>query len=128
MLKARVALEAVQECENLARLGKKFGVHLCQPDGRPLTAGMTKHPLLRALRMAGVSPSEGCVGWHDLHHTYGSNLARRGMALKVIQELMGHVTIEMTMRYAYLSPEVWESEVKELDRLIAQPLVALAGC
>lgn len=29
----------------------------------------------------------------------------RGVPLKVIQELMGHVTIEMTERYAHLSPD-----------------------
>lgn len=40
----------------------------------------------------------------------------RGVALKVIQELMGHATIEMTMRYAHLSPEARESAVQELDR------------
>jgi hypothetical protein len=34
------------------------GVYVfCLPDGRPLTAGMTKHPLLRALRRyAHLSP------------------------------------------------------------------------
>jgi integrase len=97
----------------------------CQPDGQPLTAGMTKHPLLRALRMAGISRPEGIIGWHDLRHTYGSHLAMRGVALKVIQELMGHATIEMTMRYAHLSPEARESAVQELDRPIPQPRAAL---
>jgi site-specific recombinase XerD len=79
---------------------------------------MTKHPLMRALRMAGVSRPEGCIVWHDLRHTYGSHLAMRGVAFKVIQELMGHATIEMTMRYAHLSPEARESAVQELDRPI----------
>jgi integrase len=41
-------------------------------------------------------------------------------ALKVIQELMGHATIEMTMRYAHLSPEARERAVQELDRPIPQ--------
>ena len=62
---------------------------------------------------------------HDLRHTYGSHLAMRGVALKVIQELMGHATIEMTMRYAHLSPEARESAVQELDRPIPQPRAAL---
>jgi integrase len=76
----------------------------CRPDGRPLTAGMTKHPLRRALRMAGASRPEVCIGWHDLRHTYGNHLVMRGVVLKIIQELMGHATIEMTMRYAHLLP------------------------
>jgi site-specific recombinase XerD len=86
---------------------------------------MTKSPLLRALHGAGISRAEGCVGWHDLRHTYGSHLAMRGVALKVIQELMGHATIEMTMRYAHLSPEAKASAVQELDRPIPQPRAAL---
>jgi len=49
----------------------------------------------------------------------------RGVALKVIQELMGHGTTEMTMRYAHLLPEARESAVQELDRPIPQPRAAL---
>jgi integrase len=40
------------------------------------------------------------MGWHDLRHTYGSHWAMKGVALKVFQELMGHATLKMTMRYA----------------------------
>ena len=39
--------------------------------------------------------------------------------------MMGHATIEMTMRYAHLSPEARESAVQELDRPIPQRRVAL---
>jgi site-specific recombinase XerD len=50
-------------------------------------------------------------GLHESGSTYiyGSHLAMRGVALKVIQELMGHATIETT----HLSPEVRESETPE---------------
>lgn len=40
----------------------------------------------------------------------------RGIPLKVIQELMGHASMEMTMRYAHLSPEVKEAAVQVLDQ------------
>ena len=33
-----------------------------------------------------------------------------------VQELMGHATIEMTLRYSHLSPEVGRSAVQLLDR------------
>jgi integrase len=39
----------------------------------------------------------------------------RGVPLKAVQELMGHSTTEMTMRYAHLSPHVPREAVKLLD-------------
>jgi hypothetical protein len=41
----------------------------------------------------------------------------RGAAMKVVQELLGHATIEMTMRYAHLSPDVPRQAVKLLDNI-----------
>jgi integrase len=35
-------------------------------------------------------------------HTFCSRLAQRGVSLKVIQELAGHKTIQMSARYAHL--------------------------
>jgi hypothetical protein len=40
----------------------------------------------------------------------------RGVPLKVIQGLMGHATIDMTMRYAHLSPDTHGEAVGVLDR------------
>ena len=41
----------------------------------------------------------------------------RGAPLKAVQELLGHATIEMTMRYAHLSPDVPRHAVQLLDGL-----------
>lgn len=67
----------------------------CQEDGQPLTASMTEHRLTRAVGRAGITREQGRITWHDLRHTYGSHLARRGVPLKVIQELMGHATMQL---------------------------------
>lgn len=45
------------------------------------------------------------INFHSLRHTYASWLAIAGVPLYTIKELMGHKSIEMTMRYAHLCPD-----------------------
>nr|BDT33741.1 site-specific integrase [Myxococcus sp. MH1] len=87
----------------------------CQENGEHLTPGMMDHLLITTLKRAGITREKGTIGWHDLRHTYGSHLAMRGIPMKVIQELMGHATLDMTMRYAHLSPDTRRDAVRVLD-------------
>jgi integrase len=83
----------------------------CDEAGRALTKGASKHPLWRACKKAGLRR----IGWHVCRHTFASHLVMRGATLKVVQELLGHATITMTMRYAHLAPEIKRDAVRLLD-------------
>lgn len=55
------------------------------------------------------------VGWHTLRHTFASDLVREGVNLAVVQRLLGHSTITMTMRYAYVADDLMVEPVKKLS-------------
>ncbi len=55
------------------------------------------------------------ITWHGLRHSFASHLVMRGASLKAVQELLGHESIEMTLRYAHLTPDVRRSTVRLLD-------------
>lgn len=53
------------------------------------------------------------LGWHDLPAHVRLALDDRGVRLKVVPGI--HTTIETTMRYAHLSPDVTRDAVRALD-------------
>ena len=56
--------------------------------------------------------------WHDLRHSFASRLVMAGVDLRSVQELLGHKTIAMTVRYSHLAP----THLKEaVERLTAKP-------
>jgi len=40
---------------------------------------------------------------HSLRHTYATNMLNAGLRLEVLQQLLGHLNIDMTLRYARIS-------------------------
>jgi integrase len=57
------------------------------------------------------------VTFHTLRHTFASWAVMRGVTLKELQELLGHSSLAMTMRYAHLAPEHLRTAVSRLEGL-----------
>jgi integrase len=69
----------------------------------------------------GVADRLQRVCFHTLRHTYGSWLAQANVPIHTIAELMGHSVIEMTRRYAKLSPDHKRAAVRLLDAPESNP-------
>ncbi len=69
-----------------------------------------KRDFQAAARRAGL----GHVRAHDLRHTFASHLAIAGVPLNTIRELLGHTTLNMTLRYSHLCPSATALAVEKL--------------
>jgi integrase len=68
-----------------------------------------------ALRRSGIEDFH----FHDLRHTFASNLVMAGAELNDVRELLGHKNMTMTLRYAHLSPKHKTKVVNILDRVLS---------
>src|SRR5262245_59856671 len=54
--------------------------------------------------------------FHDLRHHFASWYVMRGGALPALQQILGHATLAMTMRYSHLSPKHLREEITKTER------------
>jgi len=70
----------------------------------------------RALERAGLSDKGYSL--HHLRHTFATDMLNAGMRLEVLQQILGHQKIEMTLRYAKMTDLTRENEYfKAMDRI-----------
>src|ERR1019366_8423347 len=89
------ALAALAE---LRKRGDGTGPVIRNPQGEPLAG--PRHWFEPPIRKAKIR----AFSWHCLRHTFASRLIMAGVDLRTVQELMGHKSIQMTVRYAHLAP------------------------
>ena len=64
--------------------------------------------------------------WGDMRHLSAARLVRRRFPLFTVRDLLGHSTITLSERYAFLSPENLDDDAVVLDRG-AQACLSLAS-
>jgi site-specific recombinase XerD len=55
------------------------------------------------------------IRMHDLRHTFASNFVIKGGNIVSLQKILGHSTIDMTLRYAHLAPDFMAKDIERLD-------------
>jgi site-specific recombinase XerD len=99
--------------------------------GHRMAAMRVRRALDDAVRAAGLAGPDGQplkVTPHQLRHTYATRLANAGMSLQALMALLGHVTPDMTLRYAALANvtlrEAYDAALARLRARSELPLVA----
>ncbi len=99
-----------QELQKIARHPEGDYV-FCNKNGVPYDN--VRKSFDRALKVAGIDNFR----FHDLRHTFASQLVMNGCNIRTVQQLMGHKDIKMTMRYSHLSKAHLQEAVGKLDAL-----------
>ncbi len=59
--------------------------------------------------------------FHNLRHTFASQLVMIGVGLTSVKKLLDHKTLNMTMRYVHLAPGHEKKAVIKLDNVLRNP-------
>jgi integrase len=78
--------------------------------GRVFSLPNFRKRFIKAVNEAGIED----FTFHDLRHTFASWLVMSGVDLATVSTLMGHRTIQMTMRYAHLAPDYLAEAVAQI--------------
>ncbi|MGA7740276.1 MAG: tyrosine-type recombinase/integrase [Polyangia bacterium] len=96
----------------LAKMPRDCQFVFHREDGGSLLHATARSQMIKACKRAGLRK----IGWHVLRHTFASWLVSDGVPLPVVQSLLGHANIEMTMRYSHMAPSSFRSAIDVLER------------
>ena len=92
----------------------------CNTIGSPVEVG---NMIRRSFRPILVKAELPIIRFHDLRHSAASLLLLLGVHAKVVQELLGHSQISVTLdTYSHVLPSMQEEAMNRLDTLLSRPV------
>lgn len=81
-------------------------------DGRPSRPNTVTCAWARTAILAGVK----VIRLHDARHTHASLMLKQGIHPKIVQERLGHASIQMTLDiYSHVAPGLQEAAAQRFD-------------
>jgi integrase len=108
----------LEERMRLAGLWQDYGLVFCSTVGTPLSRhNIYNRSFKPLLERAGLPRT---FRFHDLRHTFATMMASSGGHAKVVQEMLGHATINITLDlYSHVLPDMQEDAVDRLGVLLS---------
>jgi len=101
------------------------------PAGHPLLLprengrALDRHTVTRMINRAGAAAGLSHIHPHQLRHTLATQAINRGMSLEAIAALLGHRSLDMTLRYAKIASRTVADEyfavTEKVEALYGQP-------
>ena len=86
-----------------------------QLDGRPLLPNTVTHTWIKLVRRTGL----GRIRLHDARHSHASLMLKAGTYPKIVQERLGHASIQITLdTYSHVAPGLQEAAAERFDDLV----------
>jgi len=81
-------------------------------DGKPLLPNTVTHAWIKLVRRTGLK----AIRLHDARHTHASLMLKQGIHPKIVQERLGHSSIQITLdTYSHVAPGLQEAAAKRFD-------------
>ena len=95
---------------------RESGLVFTNLSGGPLEPGRVNQALTEVLASAGLPR----IRVHDLRHTTATTLLEAGVHPKLVQDLLGHSTIAVTLdTYSHVAPALHQQAAMQLQQLLA---------
>jgi len=81
-------------------------------EGKPLLPNTVTHAWIKLVRHTGIKP----IRLHDARHTHASIMLKQGAHPKIVQERLGHSSIQITLdTYSHVAPGLQEAATAHFD-------------
>jgi integrase len=85
-------------------------------DGKPLLPDTITHAWIKLVHKTGLKN----IRLHDARHTHASLMLKQGIHPKVVQERLGHSSIQITLdTYSHVAPGLQDAAAKRFDEILS---------
>jgi integrase len=94
---------------------KEDGLVFSDLEGKPLLPDTVTHAWIKLVRRTGLKG----IRLHDARHTHASLLLKQGVHPKIVQERLGHASIQITLdTYSHVAPGLQEAAAAGFDKMV----------
>jgi len=101
--------------QNIGSMLAEDALVFCHEDGSPLLPNSISHAWTKLATRAGLKG----IRLHDARHTHASLMLKQGIHPKIVQERLGHASIQITLdTYSHVTPGLQQAAANRFDDIV----------